>query len=1230
MNCHAPDHRALFRRSTTALRGFCILALLAGLLPAVQGCLWVSGTAVAIWATSRHGDDSSAGEPALPSAEEVGDAGGPFLLLDGDPAAVALGDFIEDEAGAQEGSGPHLDAAVIFRGGQSVAFYRGDGTGRLVRHSTVPVSARTVALAAVVWPQGGRAALLVATSRTLEVIRWDSSDGGFRISFTPLGEKADLLRDLEILDLDGDSISDAAVSSYENRWVEFFRIPEDAGHLIEAGRLNLPTPPVSIAAAELASDPIYQGYRNYLAVLTEDAGGNELLLYLQRGADGNWDPKPGAELRLNEPSFALAKGGNHNLDTGNDTPDILFTREDGTGIVMVRPPGEQGICESASDWQLERFRGGGHLSPRAAGVALLHLPGGNVQVWDRATADTKLDAVMCSYASADGLEVERTISYPLPGDGRGLAAGDLNGDGRDDLVALAADPATPVLAILLANPPGEDPFRYPFSDHSGETPQLAVTAVIDVAFGQTISGEPFLATADRNNDEAVILFLEEETDGRITIPGEERYSGLGNRPVSILAGPFDGQSGDDVVVVARRTVHLLRNGTGEPRFTQEPFAITHNGSSDVRIRGAAAGLLDDNPYLDLVLAVAGKSGTGEGDDFAAVVLNPGLPQARQVKFYPTPDEPRRVALANLNGDAALDLLVSCDRANQLHILLGDPSNHGTFVAERGPFEPITLDGLVGCDQELEDMGVVHASADTPPEEWPEADWIVTSHTDSVWLYRKKPGSLAGSRPEFEPPCRIYTGSDPESLLVLDLFGEGPLPDLAILEESGPGRVVLFKHRDPPPDAGCDLWVESQRIPSGAPQHAVPFVSGGIFRLAVADRARQIIQILERTEEGSFSTPQTLSVAKANVPGGPLGMSAAAFGDGRFFAAMIVEDGDRSGGPAVDLISFATPLSAGLDLIDLGLPGNGWFSTTRLELSGEWPLAVLAGQFAGDDGYPDLLVCEGSWVTCYPGKNGDGRGPERDWEITVPEKPLHLFQVPVPLMDWKVIQGVAGSPLVGMAGEGNAQLYSLGGSPLKAKLEWTSTNGNSPIHQIAPGWLRENRDPRQELFIAILDRNSLRVEFVRPDGLPSPPAEVLSSGALLLGAVGCRDLNGDGTDDVVLVDDSNRTLHFFLSQGKDPFSIRKTLRYSPFVVAVVLDFLDANGDSKVDICLGAKSGEVLVFLGNGAGSFQEPRVLFASPDIEALATRDLDGDGRDEILVAAPLPGLIVLPGKKSK
>ena len=80
----------------------------------------------------------------------------------------------------------------------------------------------------------------------------------------------------------------------------------------------------------------------------------------------------------------------------------------------------------------------------------------------------------------------------------------------------------------------------------------------------------------------------------------------------------------------------------------------------------------------------------------------------------------------------------------------------------------------------------------------------------------------------------------------------------------------------------------------------------------------------------------------------------------------------------------------------------------------------------------------------------------------------------------------------------------------------------------------------------------------------------------------------------------------------------------------LAFLDANGDGRVDVCFGATNGDVFLFLGDGRGSFPLVQTFYAGPDLEALRTADLDGDGKDEILASVGNPGFIILTPRPKK
>jgi hypothetical protein len=1227
--------------------------VLPALALAQSGC----GGGIALVTALFQSDDGKANpppaEPPLPSVAEVHTrAAGPFQLLDSVPAGVAVGDFI--------GAEPHQDVAVLFEEGQVVVFYEGDGEGRLARHSSVSLGGNTVALAAVDLEEGGPTGLLVVTSRTLELLQWDGE--GFNVSSLSLQASGDE-KDLVVLDFDGDGILDVAVSSATEMWIEFFHLGSGTDPL-ESDEFRLPlTPnrPVSLTAADFNSDGL-----DDIAILAEEGPKNVLLLYLARNG-GPFLTRYDAKLCLTEQGFSLLKGA-HDLD-GDGKPDIVYTRPDGLGTVFVRgpdgpleqPPVPLACGAETGSWRLERFRGGGHFSPGPRGVVALQLPGGDDGTWDRATIDAEIDAVVCSYFKSGGVEIDRTISYSLPGPGRALACGKLNGDRFDDLVAVTADPHTPALAVLLANPKDgqgslADPFYYPFSTRSGESPRL-IPEVLDLAHGHAGKGKtlPFLAAVDRANREVLVAYL--DSTGVFT-GEEERVGGLSGRPVALSVADFhtDEDDDDDIFVISADALFFLKNGEGSGRFfLQGSWGFDDLLEADshlptvqrkaeffpnVRMRSVTAELLDADNNPDLIIAVSSerKEPGKEPFDHVLVILNPSTSTPR-VSFYRTLDNPRRITVANLDGDEALDLVIACDNANAVHLILGDPDHPGEFL-ENNRKAPWRLDGWARADEEVEDVATDNSPLALNHRPWPRTNWIVTSNNATVSMYRRsdclEPG---GGAPRFDGPFEVYRGADPESILVLDLCGDDGFLDLAILDEAN-GQIVFMEGIQPSGSEDCSpLWQGSTlNLQVGAPQRAVPFRSADGLKLAVVEREIHEISILSfrGDEDCSFSELATLDVAKPNLPGTPPGMSTLEL-DGQFIAALLVEDEEpRDGQVPVDVLDFPTlrsdtgsadAASDPKELLAIGslktTQSKKTFTRRFLLDEAEIPSAICVtsqGEGAGSFGFLTYAPTarEVIWRPDVEAGAKDRRS---------------LLKMDAPLVDWEVVQGILPTR-VAAASAREVRVFWV--DPFVPQWATDSNGPPSPyksIRGIASGWLASDSNPQEDLFVAILEPGRLMLERV-VEGPRVPPRELLTKVKIAgLTAIGACDVNGDESFDLAVVDELTFTLHVLLaSEGswENQFSRVESVKYDASGMDNVVDltFLQASGgDQFPDIVFGARSGEVFVFLGNGAGSFQDPGVLFAAPDLEALRAHDLDGDGQDEILAAVGMPGFIILPGR---
>jgi hypothetical protein len=583
-------------------------------------------------------------------------------------------------------------------------------------------------------------------------------------------------------------------------------------------------------------------------------------------------------------------------------------------------------------------------------------------------------------------------------------------------------------------------------------------------------------------------------------------------------------------------------------------------------------------------------------------------------------------------------------ANSVHVIFGDPSAPGTFVQTGDdpmepsghPLHPLRLRGIESGG-EVEVVGFFRE--DTP--NCPDSSWIVVSNSAVSSIYRNL--TADPQSPAFAEPVQIYDGGDPEDLLASDLFPDpDDLPDLAILDE-GKGELVLLRNR------GCGditpkFELAGMPFEIGSPQGIAEFKKGETLSLAALSRSRQSIFIYERncdavdTSDCAFTPARTIDLVEPEVHGDHNVLSCARGAAGGVLIASLVEDAPkRIGQPAIDFTLVGGLPPEGGPVVPVGLP------RVDLEATEDPPALVLLGRFLGDDDVPDLLLaCESGAIDLYPG-SAEGQAPQ---------DPPPEGQEPVPPVgegltmdlsiggepaDGEVVLEKAGKALVALATASRVNLFRFGPDE-EAGLEWSFEQGpDKGIRRIAHGWLRSSEDTedfRGNLFLVLLGDQSLTAVMVTEDedggvaldlvNPQDPPGR--------LDTLGIRDVNLDGLDDILAIDGTRSTIEVFLSLEGGPglrFGPGQKFSYAAAgALPVDLAFLDANGDLLPDLCFGAKSGEVILFLGEGDGTFGDPQGFFAGPGVEGVRSLDLDGDGREEsILVSSTIPGLVVLtPG----
>ncbi|MCA9049036.1 MAG: VCBS repeat-containing protein [Planctomycetaceae bacterium] len=250
-----------------------------------------------------------------------------------------------------------------------------------------------------------------------------------------------------------------------------------------------------------------------------------------------------------------------------------------------------------------------------------------------------------------------------------LYAGDLNNDGRADLVT--ADSGANTIQVFQASENGgfHDPVRYVV----GSTPVSRPAAI--AAEDLNADGSPDLVVA--NADSMRDVFPSDEADNNLAILTgngdgtfqEPFHIATGTEPRAVVPEDFDGDVIRDILVVTAGddAVQLL-TGRGDGSFVAGDDYIVQFG-----LQTLSSGDFDNNGHLDLITA-------GTSNDFDSVLLGSGDGTFQKAADIPHADSAFSVGTGDFNGDGFDDIARPVQNGLMLEILLG--SGDGTFSNSR--------------------------------------------------------------------------------------------------------------------------------------------------------------------------------------------------------------------------------------------------------------------------------------------------------------------------------------------------------------------------------------------------------------------------------------------------------------------------------------------------------------------------------------------------------------------
>lgn len=317
------------------------------------------------------------------------------------------------------------------------------------------------------------------------------------------------------------------------------------------------------------------------------------------------------------------------------------------------------------------------------------------------------------------------VDYRVGADPWGLSAGDLDGDGRPDLVA--ASPMT------VAPQPG-------FTNDSGgiavlrQDPARAGTFLASqwVATGGSAEDAAFLPRAASPAADIVVGDYV-HANGRVVLVAQDPLRPGGFLPPASLpvgsargaedlaVGDVNGDGRADLVLAAGDAVLVLY------RRADGGFESGIVLAEGVRVSGVAVADLDGDGRPDVVAACAGNAPGGGTGGSAVKILLQARPGAFTATDVTVRDGARRVAIADLDGDGILDVAVisivyqSLSEPATLSVLLQSPRDRGrfavsgTYEARSGSFVAtgdVNGDGL--ADVLVDDGPMVFVQRRSPP------------------------------------------------------------------------------------------------------------------------------------------------------------------------------------------------------------------------------------------------------------------------------------------------------------------------------------------------------------------------------------------------------------------------------------------------------------------------------------------------------------------------------------
>jgi hypothetical protein len=808
------------------------------------------------------------------------------------------------------------------------------------------------------------------------------------------------------------------------------------------------------------------------------------------------------------------------------------------------------------------------------------------------------------------------VTYVVGNGPEAIVAGDFTGDGRTDLAV--ANFSDNTVSVLLGN--GDGTFQPQVTYAVASNPEGIVAGDFNGDFHLDLAVVNAGTYPDYSGSVSVLL-----GNGDGTFQPQVTYA-VGNGPIKIVAGDFNGDGRTDLAVVnAGRNPDysgsvsvLLGNGDG----TFQPQVQYPVGKKPI---GIVTADFTGDFHLDLAVVNAGRNPDYSGS--VSVLLGNGDGTFQPEVQYPVGSYPDAIVAGDFNGDGRTDLAVvnagtNLDYGGSVSVLLGN--GYGKFQPQVqypvGSYPDAIVAGDFGDGRT--DLAVAN---------WGDG----TDGTVSVLQ-----GNGHGG---FQPHGNYPVGNGPEAIVAGDFTGDGRT-DLAVTG-SNPTTVagevsVLLGNGDGTfqPQVTYEVGFDPDAIVAG------DFTGDGRTDLAVANFAADTLSVLLGNGDGTFSDPGQVAisahtspvVADVNGDGTPDVLVLDSAGNilyrqgipgrpGNFEPPVTINPGapshDIAWVPDTDVGVVLASVDAGDNKVsfyawrDSGFVKIGSLTTDRL------PAQIIAADL-NDNGWTDLVVrnaADGT-LSIYQGYqsfapfNPNNVGPSFLPPVTIPVG-LGVSDVQaidttgdgrLDLVVTNQLSGLVGilrnmgdrtfGPLEPYRAGTGPSAVDISSSPEVTSLEDTSGVAAAPLTHGGP----------TSLVTANPGSNTLGVLAGLGGGLFASPVAIDTPHSAQV--VRLAKLTRKGNPDLVLLGPTGVTV--MLGDGKGGFGPPVTYNVGPEPTGLTIADLTGNGIP--DLLVSNAYGDLLVLLGNGDGTFQTYHE--ANQGI-TLAVTDLEGNGSKDIIYA---------------